>query len=137
MTLSTITDYFRLILIISDYFCLFLTISDYKRHFLTITDYFWLFQTISDYFCTFCDFLWDIFGFLFWKHKIYSRSRSFEHFLLLFHNISTVSFGLHLQLLFKCFPCFESAKTSQEGGTFVWGDHSQVTLCKLSNFGLA
>ena len=52
------------------------------------TRYFWclIFLTIWDYFWSFCDFLMDIFGFLFlfWKHKIYSWSRSFEHFLLLF-----------------------------------------------------
>ena len=49
------------------------------------TQYFWdpifLVPNISDLFVTF---LMDIFGFLFRKHKIYSRSQSFEHFLLLF-----------------------------------------------------
>ena len=49
-----------------------------------ISDYFRLFETISDLFVTF---LMDIFGFLFWKHKIYSWSRSFEHFLLLLKNL--------------------------------------------------
>ena len=52
--------------------------------FLTILDYFSLFTTISEFFVTF---LMDIFGCLFWPHKIYSRSRSFEHFLLLFLSI--------------------------------------------------
>ena len=51
--------------------------------------YFWclIFLSISVYlrlFLIFCDFLMDIFQFLFWKHKICSRSRSFEQFLLLF-----------------------------------------------------
>ena len=55
--------------------------------FLTLLGYFSLFRTIFEFFVTF---LMDIFEFLFWKHKIYSRSRSFEHFLLLF------TFGIFL-----------------------------------------
>jgi len=90
---SIISDYFRLYLTILDYFRLFPTISDffgqfqiisipdYFRLLLTISEHFRLFHTIADYFWIF---LWDIFGFLFWKHEIYSRSRSFEHFLQLF-----------------------------------------------------
>ena len=54
-----------------------------------ISDYFRLFETISDLFVTF---LMDIFGFLFWKHKIYSWSRSFQHFLLLFNLCVTGGF---------------------------------------------
>ena len=49
--------------------------------FLTLLGYFSLFRTISELFVTF---LMDMFGLLFWKHKIYSRSQSFEHFFLLF-----------------------------------------------------
>jgi hypothetical protein len=113
---QTFSDYFRLFRFqtFSDNFWLFwqfLTISDEFRLFLfqTISDHFRLFQIFSKYFRLFqtifknvVTFEIEIFGF--WiENKKNSRSRSFEHFLLLFsHSIDKGLFRLrHILLILK------------------------------------
>ena len=148
--MSTITDYFRLILIISDHFRIFPTISDYFsitdyfKLFLSIWDYFLPFQTISDYFKLFQT-ISDYFRLLLTITDYFSLLQTITELFVTFYEIfldccfESIKFTLEAEVLSTFCSCFYKVTTSLSHASLLviitpsylihkWRHYTDVTM---------